>query len=103
MKKVIRLSESDLIRLVKKIIVESKDKTPSKNDILKMSKDELKDEYGKLSVKGEYLGKKGTFHHFKMVSGGKVVCSFRSDDVTPTGLKRNTQGISVKGSDVKFD
>ena len=42
MKKVIRLTESDLARIVKQVISESK-KKPSKSEILKMSKDELKD------------------------------------------------------------
>ena len=98
MKKIIRLTESDLTRIVQRVIIESK-KNPSKSEILKMSKDELKDVYGELEVKGEYQGKKGTFHHFKRTSMGEVICSFRTDDTTPSGLKRNTQGIKVKNLD----
>lgn len=100
MKKVIRLTESDLTRIIKRVISESK-KTPSKSEILKMSKDELKDVYGELEIEGEYLGKKGKFHHFKKTSIGDVVCSFRTDDTTPSGLKRNTQAIKVKN--INFD
>jgi hypothetical protein len=99
MRKIVRLTESDLTRIVKRIIQESES---SKSEISKMSKDELKDVYGELEVKGEYLGKKGTFHHFKRVMGD-VVCSFRTDDTTPSGLKRNTQSVKVKSSSVKFD
>ena len=101
-KKVIRLTERDLTRIVKRVINESK-KKPSKSEILKMSKEELKDVYGELEVKGEYLGKKGTFHNFKRTTIGDVVCSFRTDDTTPSGLKRNTLGIKVKMDDVKFN
>jgi len=39
MKKIIRLTESDLTRIVKQVISESK-KKPSKSEILKMSKEE---------------------------------------------------------------
>ena len=39
MKKVIRLTESDLVRLVEMVINESK-KNPTKSEILKMSKEE---------------------------------------------------------------
>jgi|688.fasta_scaffold10265_19 hypothetical protein len=92
------LYESDLARIVKQVISESK-KNLSKSEILKMSKDELKDVYGELEVKGEYHGNKGTFHHFKRTAIGDIVCSFRTDDSTPSGLKRNTQGIKVKNLD----
>ena len=92
------LYESDLARIVKQVISESK-KKPSKSEILKMSKDELKDVYGELEVKGEYHGNKGTFHNFKRTAIGDVVCSFRTDDTTPSGLKRNTQAIKVKNLD----
>ena len=92
------LNESDLDRILKRVISESK-KKPSKSEILKMSKDELKDVYGELEVKGEYHGNKGTFHNFKRTAIGDVVCSFRTDDTTPSGLKRNTQGIKVKTLD----
>jgi len=98
MKKIIRLTELDLARIVKQVITESK-KKPSKSEILKMSKDELKDVYDELEVKGEYHGNKGTFLHFKRTAIGDVVCSFRTDDTTPSGLKRNTQGIKVKNLD----
>jgi len=98
MKKIIRLTESDLARIVKRVINESK-KEPFRSEILKMSKDELKDVYGELEVKGEYHGNKGTFHHFKRTAIGDVVCSFRTDDTTPSGLRRNTQGIKVKNLD----
>lgn len=83
----------------------NKEKTEkmSKSEILKMSKEELADVYGILEVKGEYNGNKGKFHHFKKTSVGDVVCSFRTDDTTPSGLKRNTQSIKVKSDDVKFD
>jgi hypothetical protein len=101
MKKVIRLTEGELTNIVKRIIEESK-KTPSKKEILGMSKDELKEVYGDLEVKGEYLGKKGTFHHFKKTSLGDVVCSFSTDDSTPSGLKKRTQSIKVKSDEVKF-
>ena len=97
-KKVIRLTESDLARIVKQVISESK-KKPSKSEILKMSKDELKDVYGELEVKGEYHGNKGTFHNFKRTAIGDVVCSFRTDDTTPSGLRKNTQAIKVKNLD----
>lgn len=94
------LNESDLDRILKRVISESK-KKPSKSEILKMTKEELKDVYGKLEVKGEYLNpkNKGTFHNFKRTAIGDVVCSFRTDDTTPSGLKRNTQGIKVKNLD----
>lgn len=98
MKKVIRLTESDLTRIVQRVITESK-KKPSKSEILKMSKDELKDVYGELEVKGEYHGNKGTFHHFKITAMGDVVCSFTKDEPTPSGLKRRTQGLKVKNLD----
>ena len=92
------LYESNITRIVKRVINESK-KEPFRSAILKMSKDELKDVYGELEVKGEYHGKKGTFHNFKRTAIGDVVCSFRTDDTTPSGLKRNTQGIKVKNLD----
>ena len=92
------LYESNITRVVKQVISESK-KKPSKSEILKMSKDELKDVYGELEVKGEYLRKKGTFHNFKRTAIGDVVCSFRTDDTTPSGLKRNTQAVKVKNLD----
>ena len=101
MKKIIRLTESELTNIVKRVIEESKN-THSKKKILGMSKDELKELYGELEIKGEYLGKKGTFHHFKKTSLGDVVCSFSTDDSTPSGLKRRTQAIKVKSDDVKF-
>lgn len=97
-KKIIRLTESDLARIVKQVISESK-KEPFRSSILKMSKEELQDVYGELEVKGEYHGNKGTFHHFKRTAIGDVVCSFRTDDSTPSGLKRNSQGIKVKNLD----
>ena len=100
MKKIIRLTESDLTRIVKQIIMEVKS-SPSKKEILGMSKEELEDVYGELEVKGKYMGKKGTFNHFKKTMFD-VVCSFRTDDSTPTGLKRTTRGIKVKSDDVKF-
>jgi|LauGreDrversion4_2_1035121.scaffolds.fasta_scaffold332409_2 hypothetical protein len=84
-------------------LYESKKDKYSKREILSMSKDELKDVYGDLEIKGEYLGKRGTFHHFKKTSLGDVVCSFSTDDLTPSGLKRRTQAIKVKRDDVKFD
>ena len=94
------LYESNITRIVKQVITESK-KKPSKSEILKMTKEELKDVYGKLEVKGEYLNpkNKGPFHNFKRTAIGDVVCSFRTDDTTPSGLKRNTQGIKVKNLD----
>ena len=98
MKQVIRLTESDLARIVNRVITEAK-KKPSKSEILKMSKDDLKDVYGELEVKGEYHGNKGTFHNFKRTAIGDVVCSFRTDDATPSGLRRNTQAIKVKNLD----
>jgi hypothetical protein len=54
-------------------------------------------------VKGIYHGKKGTFHNFKKTTIGDVVCSFRTDDETPSGLKRNIQAVKVKSDDVKFN
>ena len=97
MKKVIRLTENDLVNIIKKVISESK-KSTSKSEVLKMSEDELKE----LKVNGEYLGVKGEFHNFKKVMGN-VTCSFRRDKETPSGLKRNTLSIKVKRDDVKFD
>ena len=85
---------------VKPLIGESKTKI-TKSHILKMSEDELKDVYGTLEVKGEYLGEKGLFHHFKM-NMGTVICGFIPDKITPSGLKRNVKGIKVKNDDVKF-
>ena len=52
-----------------------------------------------MEVKGEYHGKKGTFHNFKRTAIGDVVCSFRTDETTPSGLKRNTQAVKVKNLD----
>ena len=101
MKKVIRLTESDLVRLVEMVINESK-KNPTKSEILKMSKEELKDKYGVLRVKGTYLGEKGEFSHFKEVMGD-VICSFRYDEPTPSGLRKSTKGVKVKRDNVKFD
>ena len=103
MKKIIKLTESDLTRIIQRVISEETKSTPSKKKILSMSKDELKDVYGELEVKGIYHGKKGTFHHFKKTTIGDVVCSFRTDDETPSGLKRNTQAVKVKSDDVKFN
>lgn len=97
MKKVVRLTENDLVNIINKVISESK-KSTSKSEVLKMSEDELKE----LKVNGEYLGVKGEFHHFKKVMGN-VTCSFRAGEKTPSGLKRNTQSIKVKRDDVKFD
>ena len=97
MKKIVKLTENDLVNVIKKVISESK-KSTSKSEVLKMSEDELKE----LKVNGEYLDKKGEFHHFKKVMGN-VTCSFRSGEKTPSGLKRNTQAIKVKSNDVKFD
>ena len=82
-------------------INESKD-SPTKSEILKMSKEELKDKYGVLKVKGTYLGEEGEFTHFKEVMGD-VTCSFRYDKVTPSGLRKSTKGIKVKRDSVKFD
>ncbi len=101
MKKVIRLTESDLVRLVEMVINES-EKKPTKSEILKMSKEELKDKYGVLRVKGTYLGEKGEFSHFKEVMGD-VICSFRYDKPTPSGLRKSTKGVKVKRDNVKFD
>ena len=101
MKKIIRLTESDLVRLVKRVINES-EKNPTKSEILNMSKEELKDKYGVLKVKGTYLGEKGEFSHFKEVMGD-VTCSFRYDEATPSGLKKSTKGVKVKRDSVKFD
>jgi hypothetical protein len=78
-------------------------KEPTKQEILSMSEGEIKDMYGVLEVKGTWHGKKGTFHHFKKNMFGDVTCSFRTDDLTPSGLKRNTLGLKVKSSDVKFN
>jgi len=100
MKKVVKLTESDIINLVKQIIMESKNSI-SKSEILKMSDDELKDVYGTLKVKGKYLGEKGEFHHFKKVMRN-VICSFKYDESTPSGLKKNVKGIKVKSNDVEF-
>ena len=89
---------------LKKFIIEGrllKENKISKDEILKMSDEDLKSQYGILDVKGEYGGKKGTFHHFKKVMG-KIVCSFRTDESTPSGLKRNTQAIKVNNPLVKF-
>ena len=97
MKKVVKLTENDLVNIIKKVISESK-KSTSKSEVLKMSEDELKE----LKVNGEYLGVKGEFHHFKKVMGN-VTCSFRAGEKTPSGLKRNTQAIKVKSDDVKFN
>ena len=97
MKKVVKLTENDLVNIIKKVISESK-KSTSKSEVLKMSEDELKD----VKVNWEYLGVKGEFHHFKKVMGN-VICSFRAGEKTPSGLKRNTQAIKVKSNDVKFD
>jgi hypothetical protein len=102
MKKVIRLTESELMKVVKRVIEESK-KKPTKKNVLSMSEDELKDVYGVLEVKGTWHDKKGTFHHFKRNMFGDVTCSFRTDDPTPSGLKRNTQSLKVKSDDVKFN
>ena len=95
MKKIVKLTENDLVNIIKKVISESK---KSKSEVLKMSEDELKD----VKVNGEYLGVKGEFHHFKKVMGN-VICSFRAGEKTPSGLKRNIQAIKVKSDDVKFD
>jgi hypothetical protein len=54
MKKIIRLTESDLTKIVKQIIIETKNST-SKSEILKMSDNELED----LKVKGEISWQKG--------------------------------------------
>ena len=101
MKRIVKLTESDLVRLVEMVINESK-KNPTKSEILKMSKEELKDKYGVLKVKGTYLGKEGEFSHFKEVMGD-VTCSFRYDEATPSGLKKSTKGVKVKRDNVKFD
>ena len=107
MKKVVKLTENDLVNIIKKVISESKKstsksseskKSTSKSEVLKMSEDELKD----VKVNGEYLGVKGEFHHFKKVMGN-VTCSFRAGEKTPSGLKRNIQSIKVKSDDVKFN
>ena len=97
MKKVVKLTENDLVNIIKKVISESK-KSTSKSEVLKMSEDELKD----VKVNGEYLDKKGEFHHFKKVMG-KVICSFRADKKTPSGLRRTTKSIPVNDKDVTFD
>jgi hypothetical protein len=89
---------------LKKFITEGhllKEDKISKDKILKMSDEDLKSQYGVLNVKGEYGGKKGTFHHFKKVMG-KIVCSFRTDESTPSGLKKNIQALKVNDPLVKF-
>jgi hypothetical protein len=101
MKKVIRLTESDLVRLIEMVINESEKKT-TKSEILKMSKEELKDKYGVLKVKGTYLGKEGEFSHFKEVMGD-VTCSFRYDEATPSGMRKSTKGVKVKRDSVNFN
>ena len=107
MKKVVKLTENDLVNIIKKVISESKKstsksseskKSTSKSEVLKMSEDELKD----VKVNGEYLNKKGEFHNFKKVMG-KVICSFRADKKTPSGLRRATKSIPVNDTDVTFD
>ena len=100
-KKSNKLSESDLVRLIERVINES-EKNPTKSEILKMSKEELKDKYGVLKVKGTYLDEEGEFTHFKEVMGD-VTCSFRYDKVTPSGFKKSTKGVKVKHDSVKFD
>ena len=97
MKKIVKLTENDLVNIIKKVISESK-KSTSKSEVLKMSEDELKD----VKVNGEYLNKKGEFHNFKKVMG-KVICSFRADKKTPSGLRRATKSIPVNDTDVTFD
>jgi hypothetical protein len=97
MKKIIRLTESDLTKIVKQIIIETKNST-SKSEILKMSDNELED----LKVKGKYLGKKGEFFNFKKNRFGDVVCGFRTDDETPSGLKKSYRNVKVKSDDVQF-
>ena len=97
MKKVVKLTENDLVNIIKKVISESK-KSTSKSEVLKMSEDELKE----LKVNGEYLDKKGEFHNFKKVMG-KVICSFRAGEKTPSGLRRTTKSIPVNDKDVTFD
>jgi len=84
------------------MVINESEKKPTKSEILKMSKEELKDKYGVLRVKGTYLGEKGEFSHFKEVMGD-VICSFRYDKVTPSGLKKSTKGVKVKRDNVKFD
>ncbi len=115
MKKIVRLTEYDLTRIVKRIIIESDkekdDKSkkkssgktnnqPSKSEILKMSEDELEN-IGK--VKGEYLGKKGEFFKFRKNMFNDVVCNFRTDDVTPSGLRRGTTHLKVKHDGINFN
>lgn len=97
MKKKIKLTENDLMRIVKQVIVEIK-KSTSKSKILKMLDNELED----LRVKGTYLGKNGEFFNFKKNMFGDIVCSFRTDDNTPSGLRKSYRNVKVKSDDVQF-
>ena len=96
------MKKSELRQLIREEISKVV-KEPTKEEILSMSEGELKHMYGVLEVKGTWLGKKGTFHHFKKNMFGDVTCSFTTDDLTPSGLKRSTLGLKVKSSDVKFN
>ncbi len=99
MKKIIRLTEDDLTRIVKRVINES-NKQPTKAEILDMSEDELEN-LG--NIKGEYLGKKGEFFNFKKKGIMGVICGFRTDDKTPDGLRKSYRSVKVKDNEVKFN
>lgn len=74
-----------------------KNLTPSNVD--KLPPDELK----KLSIKGVYADSKGTFYGFRRDTQNRVVCSFRYDKATPSGMRNSTSGIYMTQSDIKFD
>lgn len=63
-----------------------------------MSDNELDD----LKIKGKYLGKNGEFFNFKKNRFKDIVCSFRTDDNTPSGLRKSYRNLKVNSDDVKF-
>lgn len=75
----------------------------TKEDILNMSNEELKNSYGTLEISGEYYGKNGTFHHFKKDMFGNVIASFRTDDETPSGRRKNLKAVKINDENVIFD
>lgn len=101
MTKVIRLTESDLVRIVKRVLKETKGSL-TKSDIMNMSKYDLKDDYGILEVKGKLNGKKGSFHHFKIFQG-KIYCDFRPNDPHLFDMKKNIRGLQLDNESVEFN
>lgn len=48
-----------------------------------------------LKLNGSYCGKEGHYYNFKFDWAGRLVCSFRYAEKTPSGMYRSSDGIYI--------